>query len=260
MLEFLKSAKFKIFLIVICTVMAGSVIAVATVSSSSPVTSVVGFAFKPLQKLSGFISDKVDWFAMSFESAGAYKDEVERLNQKIAEYENRITAYDETAHQGLLRHIYVRRGVVSGVAAANGVANYGLTEVAVSISAAYALVDSLGKVAANDVEVLTDLKEYASHTGILTDRYVLAVRDLEVLDDVIKNSLCDLAVLTSTAILYSTLNVRGKVCISVNTKLLNNVSDLLYVNFAHFYASKYLNYDTYYLTSKYDKHKCYRVS
>ena len=40
MLEFLKSAKFKIFLIVICTVMAGSVIAVATVSSSSPVTSV----------------------------------------------------------------------------------------------------------------------------------------------------------------------------------------------------------------------------
>ena len=59
MLEFLRSAKFKIFLIVICTVMAGSVIAIATVSSSSPITSVAGFAFKPLQKISGFISDKV---------------------------------------------------------------------------------------------------------------------------------------------------------------------------------------------------------
>ena len=99
MLEFLKSAKFKIFLIVICTVMAGSVIAVATVSSSSPVTSVVGFAFKPLQKLSGFISDKVDWFSMSFESTGAYRDEVERLNQKIAEYENRIASYDDLQHK-----------------------------------------------------------------------------------------------------------------------------------------------------------------
>lgn len=99
MLQFLKSTKFKIFLIVICTVMVGSVIAVATVSSSSPVTSAVGIVFKPLQKLSGFISDKIDWFSDSFESAGAYRDEIERLNQKIAEYENRIAFYDDMEHK-----------------------------------------------------------------------------------------------------------------------------------------------------------------
>ena len=99
MLQFLKSSKFKIFLIVICTVMAGSVIAVATVSSSSPVTSVVGIVFEPLQKLSGFISEKIDWFAGSFESSGAYRDEIERLNQKIAEYENRIVSYDDMEHK-----------------------------------------------------------------------------------------------------------------------------------------------------------------
>lgn len=99
MLQFLKSTKFKIFVIVMCAVMAGSVIAVATVSSSSPVTSVVGFAFKPLQKLSGFISEKIDWFSDSFESSGAYRDEIERLNQKIAEYENRIVSYDELEHK-----------------------------------------------------------------------------------------------------------------------------------------------------------------
>lgn len=99
MLQFLKSAKFKIFLIVICTVMTGSVIAVATVSSSSPVTSAVGIVFKPLQKLSGFISEKIDWFSASFESAGAYRDEIEQLNQKIAEYENRIASYDDMEHK-----------------------------------------------------------------------------------------------------------------------------------------------------------------
>lgn len=99
MLQFLKSSKFKIFLVVICTVMAGSVIAVATVSSSSPVTSVVGIAFKPLQKLSGFISEKIDWFTDSFESAGAYRDEIEQLNQKVAEYENRIASYDDMEHK-----------------------------------------------------------------------------------------------------------------------------------------------------------------
>lgn len=99
MLEFLKSTKFKIFLVVICAVMAGSVIAVATVNSSSPVTSAVGIVFKPLQKLSGFISEKLDWFSASFESSGAYRDEIERLNQKIAEYENIIVSNDELEHK-----------------------------------------------------------------------------------------------------------------------------------------------------------------
>ena len=99
MLQFLKSTKFKIFVIVICAVMAGSVIAVATVNSTSPVTNAVGVIFKPLQELSGFISEKIDWFSASFESSGAYRDEIERLNQKIAEYENRIASYGELEHK-----------------------------------------------------------------------------------------------------------------------------------------------------------------
>jgi len=99
MLQFLKSTKFKIFLIVICTVMAGSVIAVATVNSSSPVTNAIGIVFRPLQKLSGFVSEKLSWLDASFESAGTYKEEIERLNYKIAEYENKIATYDELEHK-----------------------------------------------------------------------------------------------------------------------------------------------------------------
>lgn len=99
MLDFLKSTKVKIFIIVICTVMTGSVIAVATVNSSSPVTSAVGVLFRPLQKISGFISENINWFSDSFESAGAYRDEIEHLNQKIAEYENRIASYDDMEHK-----------------------------------------------------------------------------------------------------------------------------------------------------------------
>ena len=43
-------------------------------------------------------------------------DETEQVRQIVIDYVNhyRITAYDETAHKGLLRHIYVRRGAVSG--------------------------------------------------------------------------------------------------------------------------------------------------
>ena len=43
-------------------------------------------------------------------------DETEQVRKIVIDYVNhyRISAYDETAHKGLLRHIYVRRGAVSG--------------------------------------------------------------------------------------------------------------------------------------------------
>ena len=43
-------------------------------------------------------------------------EEMDRVKQIIIDYVNhyRITAYDEAAHKGLLRHIYVRKGAVSG--------------------------------------------------------------------------------------------------------------------------------------------------
>ena len=43
-------------------------------------------------------------------------EEMDRVKRIVVDYVNRyrISAYDETAHKGLLRHIYVRRGAVSG--------------------------------------------------------------------------------------------------------------------------------------------------
>ena len=43
-------------------------------------------------------------------------EEMDRVKQIVIDYVNhyRITAYDEAAHKGLLRHIYVRKGAVSG--------------------------------------------------------------------------------------------------------------------------------------------------
>ena len=47
---------------------------------------------------------------------GILPPEMDRVKDAVIGYANefRISAYDETAHQGLLRHIYVRRGAVSG--------------------------------------------------------------------------------------------------------------------------------------------------
>jgi len=43
-------------------------------------------------------------------------EETDRVKKLVIDYVNhyRVTAYDETTHKGLLRHIYVRRGSVSG--------------------------------------------------------------------------------------------------------------------------------------------------
>ena len=43
-------------------------------------------------------------------------EEMDRVKKIVVDYVNhyRISAYDETEHKGLLRHIYVRRGAVSG--------------------------------------------------------------------------------------------------------------------------------------------------
>lgn len=95
MLQFFKSRKFKTFLLVICALLVGAVLAVAVRSSASPFTSAVGMVFSPVQKLSGFIADKIDWVKFSFEGSGTYLQEIERLEQKIAEYENKIVDYNE---------------------------------------------------------------------------------------------------------------------------------------------------------------------
>ncbi len=95
MLQFLKSKKFKTFTLVICALLIGAVIAVATSDSSSPVTNVIGTVFSPLQKAAGRIANDLDWLGESFRSSGSYKNEIERLRQKVAEYENRLVDYDD---------------------------------------------------------------------------------------------------------------------------------------------------------------------
>ncbi len=99
MLQFLKSRKFKSFLFVVAALLMGAVIAVATKGSSSPVTDAVGTVFQPLQKVSAFISQKVNWFEDSFAYAGKYKKEIELLEQKIAEYESLIVDYNDMKHK-----------------------------------------------------------------------------------------------------------------------------------------------------------------
>lgn len=99
MRRFFKSIQFRVMVFVMCALFIGTVIAIATEDSVSPASTVVGTVFSPLQKLTSKISEKFSWFSSSFASAGAYKNENDRLRAQIAEYENQLVDYDEIKHK-----------------------------------------------------------------------------------------------------------------------------------------------------------------
>ena len=99
MLQFIKSRRFRNFLIVICALLKGAVVAIATNSSASPVTSVIGTVFSPFQKAAAFVAEKIDWLDARFESSSVYIREIERLEYKIAEYENQLIEYNDALHK-----------------------------------------------------------------------------------------------------------------------------------------------------------------
>ncbi|MGN1442771.1 MAG: rod shape-determining protein MreC [Acutalibacteraceae bacterium] len=99
MRHFFKSVRFRVFALVICALLCGMIVAVATENPSSPLTSAVGTVVGPMRKAASAVAEKFSWFKDSFASAGAYKNENERLKEKVAEYESRLAGYDEAMHK-----------------------------------------------------------------------------------------------------------------------------------------------------------------
>ena len=72
--------------------------------------------------------------------------------------------------------------------------------------------------------VLSDLKEHTRHTCILADRYILAVRDLKVLDDIVQDTLSDLSVLTGTAVTDRTFYISRKMIVGIDAESLDYIT------------------------------------
>ncbi len=95
MLQFLKGRKFKLFVLVICALLLGSVLSVVSENAASPVTRAVSVVFSPLGKLADAVADRAENLGSYFKSSGTYKSENERLKQKLADYENQLVEYND---------------------------------------------------------------------------------------------------------------------------------------------------------------------
>ena len=69
----------KICLVVLCALLLGAVFAAVSQNDSSPVTKAVSVVFTPIQKATGFLSEKLRLFGASFASADTYRAENEAL-------------------------------------------------------------------------------------------------------------------------------------------------------------------------------------
>ena len=83
------------------------------------------------------------------------------------------------------------------------------------------------------MDILTNFKEYACHSGILTDRNILTVRNIKILDNVIKDTFCDLAVLAGTAGFDSILHIFREMFIGFDTEFFDNLCKSAYFDFSH---------------------------
>ena len=99
MRNFFKSTSFKILLAAVVVLLACIIAAATLAGGSSPLTSVIGTVFSPLQKGCAYIAEKFDDFTGGFISADSYKDRVEELEQQVAEYQSKLVDYEKLQKQ-----------------------------------------------------------------------------------------------------------------------------------------------------------------
>lgn len=95
MKRFLRSDSFRLLVVIAAVVFAGIIFAAFSHNASSPVTTVAGVVFKPLQKISSAVYAQLGNVSSSFVSSSTYIEENESLKKEIAEYREKLADYDE---------------------------------------------------------------------------------------------------------------------------------------------------------------------
>ncbi len=95
MKRFFRSSSFKMLLVIAAVIISGIVFAAVSHDASSPVASVVGTIFSPLQKLSAMITDNLDDVSLSFKSSTVYRAEIVELEKELEQYRKKMAEFDE---------------------------------------------------------------------------------------------------------------------------------------------------------------------
>lgn len=95
MRRFFRSTAFKICIVVVLALFAGSLLATHLHGNTTPVNIVVGTVLAPLQRASAFVADQLSTVRFSFRSSAHLSDEVERLQKEVEDLQSQLVDYEK---------------------------------------------------------------------------------------------------------------------------------------------------------------------
>lgn len=107
MSSFFKSTGFKLLAVIVASLLVGSIFAAATYNKESPLTNVVTFVFKPVQRLSSLVSEKISGVSVWFKSSAYLSEEVERLEGELNDARGKLADYDDLKKKLSLYEVFL---------------------------------------------------------------------------------------------------------------------------------------------------------
>jgi len=102
MKAFLKSAAFRVLIIVLLLLSAGIVLAGFIPSGATPANAVVSALFSPLQSVASLAAEKLEVFSLSFRSAAVLAEENARLSEENAKLKEQLVDYAQAKERNEL--------------------------------------------------------------------------------------------------------------------------------------------------------------
>jgi rod shape-determining protein MreC len=96
--RFFKSSGFKLLIIIMAALIAGSVISVASRSGSSPLTKAVSIVFGPASRLASSVTNSLKNLPLTFRSATYYKNQNKALQKEIDSLREQLVDYENIVH------------------------------------------------------------------------------------------------------------------------------------------------------------------
>lgn len=96
MKNFFRSIRFKVIICILAALLAGVFLAAFTSDAVSPVTSVAGVIYTPVQKVANFIANKTQDWKGSFVSSSVYKEKIRELESEAIVYNEQLVDYERT--------------------------------------------------------------------------------------------------------------------------------------------------------------------
>ncbi|MDR0315149.1 MAG: rod shape-determining protein MreC [Oscillospiraceae bacterium] len=108
MQRFLKSRWFKFIIVLFVLLIIGIIVAAVSSNGASPFSSVAGTIFEPFQRAASSIGNQIGKIGNNFSSFSTDREEMEKLNERLADYQKQLIDYEQSKQKVELYEDYLK--------------------------------------------------------------------------------------------------------------------------------------------------------